>query len=452
MTNKSRGEKKVIKNTFKGGKHIHDYKELTGSKPVNFGFVPKIVTIPLSQHSGAPATCLVSKNDMVKVGQKIGEASAFISANVHSSVSGKVKSIDDIMTSGGVMCKGVTIENDGLDEIGYEQKNLTIDEVSASDIISSIKEAGIVGLGGAGFPTHVKLTAREGQKTDYIIINCAECEPYLTSDQLMMELYPEKVVMGLLLAMKAMGAKKGILGIEDNKPLAIQKLNEEAKKYDNISLVVVKTKYPQGDQKRLIQATTGIVVPSGASTSAVGIRVINANTAIAINDAVLHGKPLYEKLVTMTGHALKEPQNVMVRVGSKVSDIVEFIGGYNSEPGKIISGGPMMGETQYTPTVTTGKAMGGLLFMTQDESKPKAVSPCIRCGKCVDICPVYLQPLYLQLYVSKNRVDEANKLHLMDCIECGSCSYICPSNRPLVETIRLGKSEMRKQGKSNRNA
>ena len=254
MTNKSRGEKKVIKNTFKGGKHIHDYKELTGSKPVNFGFVPKIVTIPLSQHSGAPATCLVSKNDMVKVGQKIGEASAFISANVHSSVSGKVKSIDDIMTSGGVMCKGVTIENDGLDEIGYEQKNLTIDEVSASDIISSIKEAGIVGLGGAGFPTHVKLTAREGQKTDYIIINCAECEPYLTSDQLMMELYPEKVVMGLLLAMKAMGAKKGILGIEDNKPLAIQKLDEEAKKYDNISLVVVKTKYPQGDQKRLIQA------------------------------------------------------------------------------------------------------------------------------------------------------------------------------------------------------
>ena len=275
-------------NTFKGGKHIHDFKELTNSKPVNFGFVPKTVTIPLSQHSGAPATCLVSKNDLVKVGQKIGEASAFISANVHSSVSGKVKSIDEIMTATGVVCQGVTIENDGFDELGYEEKNLTIDEVSATDIIDAIKEAGIVGLGGAGFPTHVKLTAREGQVTDYIIINCAECEPYLTSDQLMMELYPEKVVMGCLLAMKAMGAKKGILGIEDNKPLAIEKLQEASKSYPEVTVSVVKTKYPQGDQKRLIQATTGIVVPSGSSTSAVGIRVINANTAIAINDAVLH--------------------------------------------------------------------------------------------------------------------------------------------------------------------
>lgn len=227
-------------------------------------------------------------------------------------------------------------------------------------------------------------------------------------------------------------------------------MKEASKSYPEVTVSVVKTKYPQGDQKRLIQATTGIVVPAGASTSAVGIRVINANTSIAINDAVLHGKPLYEKLVTMTGHALKEPQNVMVRVGSKVSDIVEFIGGYESEPGKIISGGPMMGETQYTPNVTTGKAMGGLLFMTQEESAPKAVSPCIRCGRCVDICPVYLQPLYLQLYTLKNRIDEAEKLHLMDCIECGSCSYICPSNRPLVETIRLGKAEVRKQGKGKR--
>lgn len=440
----------MSENTFKGGKHIHDFKELTGSKPVNFGFIPKTVTIPLSQHSGAEATCLVKKNDLVKVGQKIGQASAFISANVHSSVSGKVKSIDDIMTATGGMCKGVTIENDGLDEIGYEKKNLTIDDVSATDIIEAIKEAGVVGLGGAGFPTHVKLTAREGQTTDYIIINCAECEPYLTSDQLMMELYPEKVIMGLLLAMKAMNAPKGILGIEDNKPLAIKKLQESSKPYSNISVSVVKTKYPQGDQKRLIQATTGIVVPSGASTSAVGVRVINANTAIAICDAVLNGKPLYEKLVTMTGHALNNPQNVMVRVGSKVSDIVEFIGGYKEQPGKIISGGPMMGETQYTPNVTTAKAMGGLLFMTQEESKPKAVSPCIRCGKCVDICPVYLQPLYLQLYTLKNKVEEAEKLHIMDCIECGSCSYICPSNRPLVEAIRLGKSELKKQGKSNR--
>ncbi len=440
----------MSKNTFKGGKHIHDFKELTGSKPVNFGFVPKTVTIPLSQHSGAEATCLVKKNDLVKVGQKIGQASAFISANVHSSVSGKVKSIDDIMTATGVKCKGITIENDGLDEIGYEQKNLTIDQVSATDIIEAIKEAGIVGLGGAGFPTHVKLTAREGQITDYIIINCAECEPYLTSDQLMMELYPEKVVMGLLLAMKAMNAPKGVLGIEDNKPLAIKKLQQASKDYPNIVVSVVKTKYPQGDQKRLIQATTGIVVPSGSSTSAVGVRVINANTAIAINDAVLHGKPLYEKLVTMTGHALKDPQNVMVRVGSKVSDIVEFIGGYKEEPGKIISGGPMMGETQFTPNVTTGKAIGGLLFMTQEESKPKAVSPCIRCGKCVDICPVYLQPLYLQLYVLKNKVEQAQNLHLMDCIECGSCSYICPSARPLVEAIRLGKLEVRNKKKDSK--
>mgnify|MGYP001727375381 CR=1 FL=1 len=205
--------------------------------------------------------------------------------------------------------------------------------------------------------------------------------------------------------------EKGYIGIEDNKPPAIDKLKEAAKSYPEVTVSVVKTKYPQGDQKRLIQATTGIVVPSGASTSAVEIRVINANTAIAITDAVLHGKPLYEKLVTMTGHALKEPQNVMIRVGSKVSDVVEYIGGYASEPGKIISGGPMMGETQYTPNVATAKAMGGLLFMTQEESAPKAVSPCIRCGRCVDICPVYLQPLYLQLYTLKHRVEEAEKLH-----------------------------------------
>ncbi len=431
--------------SFKGGVHMHDFKELTCDKPVEAGISPTTVTIALQQHIGVPCESLVKVGDRVLVGEKIGESKAFMSIPVHSSVSGEVKSISEIITPSGVRCNAITIESDGLDEIGYDVKNRSIDQVSKSEIIEIVKEAGIAGLGGAAFPTHIKLSPPEDIKIDTVLVNGAECEPYLTADQKIMEINPKKVIGGLKLAMKAVDAEKGYICVETNKPDAIEALKSELSGDTAIEVVTLKPKYPQGDEKRIIDAATKRHVPSGGLPMDVGVVVINAYTSHSIYEAVTTGKPLYERIVTVTGNALKSPVNVMAKVGVPLSYLIEAAGGFKVKPGKIIIGGPMMGEAQFTIDAPTVKATGGVLVMTEEEAAPVKVEACIKCGKCLDVCPVFLQPLYLESMVRHGDYESATELKIMDCIECGSCSYICPAKRPLLETIRLGKRETRKQ-------
>lgn len=429
--------------TFKGGVHMHDFKELTNKYSIETGPNVETVTIALHQHTGAPCEPLVKIGDEVKVGQKIGDADATITAPVHSSVSGVVKKIVEITTVSGVKTKAIVIESDGKNEIGYEPYNDDYTKLEPKEIVRRVREAGIVGLGGAGFPTHVKINKNPKDTINYVLVNGAECEPYLTGDQVTMEEYPEKVVIGLDIVMKAMGAPNGYIGIESNKPEAIKRVSEETKKVNGIEVSVLKTKYPQGDQRRLIDSILGMKMPSSLRSTEEGVQVINSSTAAAIYDAVILGKPLYEKVVTVTGSAIANPKNLLVKVGTSLKEVLEYCGGFKEEPGKIIIGGPMMGEAQFTIDSPTLKANGGIIVMNKEEAKPPVITACIKCGKCVDVCPVYLMPLYLQQNVLNNRFEEAEKLNIMDCIECGSCSYVCPSKRPLVEAIRHGKRELR---------
>ena len=429
--------------TFKGGVHMHDFKELTNKSALENGPEVKIVTIALHQHTGAPCAPLVKVGEIVKAGQKIGDVDATITAPVHSSVSGKVKAIIDITTVSGVKTKAITIESDGLNEIGYEKYDDDYNSLDPEEIVRRVREAGIVGLGGAGFPTHVKIKRNPKDTINYVLVNGAECEPYLTGDQVIMEEYPDKVVNGLAIVMRAMGASKGFIGIESNKPGAIEKVKEACKKVENINVSVLKTKYPQGDQRRLIDSILGMKMPSSLRSTDEGVQVINSSTAAAVYDAVVLGKPLYEKAVTVTGSAIANPKNLMVKVGTSFRELLDFCGGFKEEPGKIIIGGPMMGDAQFTIDSPTLKANGGIIVMNKEEAKPPVVEACIKCGRCVDVCPVFLMPLYLQAEVLADRYEEAEKLNIMDCIECGSCSYVCPAKRPLVEAIRHGKRELR---------
>lgn len=431
--------------TFKGGVHMHDFKELTNQKPVINGERPQTVTIALSQHIGVPCESLVKVGDRVLVGQKIGESQAFLSVPVHSSVSGNVTAISEIRTPSGVSCKAITIESDGLDEIGYEVVDRTIGDVSPKEIVEIIKEAGIVGLGGAAFPTHIKLSPPEDVKIDTVLVNGAECEPYLTADQKIMELEPDKVIMGLMCAMKAVGAKQGIICVETNKPDAIKILEERCKNHTNIKVAKLKPKYPQGDEKRIIDAVLNRQVPSGGLPMNVGVVVINAYSCHSVYEAVTRGKPLYERIVTVTGHAVAEPINVMAKVGVPLKYLIEQAKGFKSEPGKIIIGGPMMGEAQFSIDAPMVKATGGVLCLTEEEAKAPESEQCMKCGACLGVCPVFLEPIYLETTVRAGLYDTAREKHIMDCIECGSCSYICPAKRPLLETIRIGKRELRKK-------
>ncbi|MDO5755061.1 MAG: electron transport complex subunit RsxC [Tissierellia bacterium] len=432
--------------SFKGGYHVTDYKELSNQAALEQGPKPELVRISLHQHIGAPCEPLVKRKDEVKVGQKIGDSKATISAPIHSSVSGVVTKIEEVPNNQGGVSKTVIIESDGKFEKCFETKNNDYTQMTPEQIIELVREAGIVGLGGAGFPASVKLTKRRpDQVIDTMIINGAECEPYLTSDQMAMENFPEMVFKGLDIAMRAMGAKKGYIAVEDNKPKAIEALKAFESKYENIEIASLKTKYPQGDMRRLIVAITGKKLPKSTSATNEGIQVFNASTAIGIYQAVVEEKPLYEKIVTVTGNALKKPKNLMVPIGTSVEELISYCGGFKEEPGKVVIGGPMMGSSQFTLDIPTVKTTGGIICMTKEEAKPPIVSPCIKCGKCVDVCPVNLMPLYIQQRALLDHFEEANKLGIMDCIECGTCSYICPSNRPLVEAIIYGKNQIMAQ-------
>ncbi len=429
--------------TFKGGAHVSHHKEFTESKPIEVMKDPDIVYIPLQQHIGAPCDPIVEIGDRVKVGQIIGRTEAFVSAPIHSSIAGIVKGIVDVTTPTGVRSKTIVIESDGTGEPYQDMiSRNSLENLTAEELLEIIKEAGITGMGGAAFPTHVKLSPPPDKKIDKVIINGSECEPFLTSDHRVMLEDPEKVIFGLKIMMKILGVEEGYIGVEKNKMDAVKALRESLKADDNIKVVTVKTKYPQGDEKRLIDAITGRKVPSGGLPMDVGCVVNNSGTAKAMAEAVLEGKPLYERVVTVTGNGITEPKNLLVKIGTLFEEVIEFCGGFKDTPGKILMGGPMMGLSQFSTEVPIIKGSSGILVMTEEEARPRKINPCIRCAKCLEVCPVYLQPLFISANALKNRFEEAGDYGALDCVECGACSYICPANRPLTETIRFAKREI----------
>lgn len=430
--------------SFKGGIHPPYNKEYSEKKAIEKAKSPKKVYIPLQQHIGAPAKAIVKVGEEVKLGQKIGEQQGFVSCNVHSSVSGKVIEIKEHELPGGRgMC--IVIENDFKDEICENVKPISdIESLSKEEIIHIVKESGIVGMGGATFPTHVKISPPPGKNIDTVILNGAECEPYLTADHRLMLENPEDVVYGLYILMKALDVKKGYIGIEANKLDAIEAIEKEVKKYNNIEVSRLEIKYPQGAEKQLIYACTKREVPSGGLPMDVGVVVNNVATAAQISKTIKTGMPLIDRITTVTGSCIVEPKNLITRVGTLVSEVIDQCGGLrvDRKVGKIIMGGPMMGIAQHTIDIPINKGSSGILCLDENESKTPKPQNCLRCGKCLDVCPAFLQPLYISAYSLKNDYDSANGYRALDCIECGSCSFICPSRRPLLQSIRNAKREI----------
>ncbi|MDD2380536.1 MAG: electron transport complex subunit RsxC [Mariniphaga sp.] len=431
--------------TFKtGGVHPPENK-LSAGKFIEVLPLPASVFIPVSQHIGAPSIPVVKRGDVVKTGQMIAKSGGFVSANIHSSVSGKVKKIDSQIDASGYMKQGIFIDVEGdewLDEIDQSEELMKEFDLNGEEIIKKIQDAGIVGLGGATFPTHVKLIPPKGMKADILIINGVECEPYLTSDhQLMMEKV-EEILVGTRLLMKALQVERAVIGIENNKPDAIRLFTEKAKEYGHIDVTALKVKYPQGGEKQLIRAVTGREVPSGGLPVAVGAVVSNVGTSFAVYEAIQKNKPLVERIVTITGKEVAKPSNFRVRIGTPISMLVEAAGGLPENTGKIICGGPMMGKAVTSLEVPVTKGTSGVLLLKKQESKRKNAIACIRCSRCVSVCPMGLEPYLLMILSEKQIFDQAEGNRIMDCIECGSCSFTCPSDRPLLDYIRLGKGKV----------
>lgn len=444
---------KLLENlTFKGGVHIPDNKSFTNTKAIEKAKEPETVYISLHQHVGAPCEPIVNIGDNVKVGQKIGDSKASLSVPVHSSVSGTVKGITKMYTSNGIKCDCIEIESDGLNQLDESVgvKN-DFDSLSREEVLKMIRESGIVGLGGGGYPahskiysspSHSKMTAAEDSPIDTVILNGAECEPYITCDHRIMVESPEKIVFGLEVFMKFFGECQGYIAIEDNKKDAIDVLKEKVKDKD-ITIASMKTKYPQGDSYMIINAVTGRVVPKGSRSKDVDAIVTNVHTAYCVAEAVGESKPLYERVISVTGNGIKEPKNLLVKVGTTVGDVIEQCGGFKGKPGKILSGGPMNGIALHSLDTPIVKTTGNLLVLTEEETKVDKVEPCIKCGKCAEVCPVYLLPLYASAYALKGNFEKAEEYGALTCINCGGCSYICPSKRPLTESIRHAEDEIK---------
>ncbi len=434
----------MLKTFCIGGIHPSENK-LSVNKKIERIAVPSQVVIPLSQHAGMPATAVVEKGTEVKVGTLLAKSEGLISANIHSPVSGKVLKIDKALDINGFNRPAIYIEVEGdiwEDAIDRSDKLIKEYHFESKEIIEKIAAAGIVGMGGATFPTHIKLTPPPGSKAEVLIINGAECEPYLTSDhQLMME-KGEEILVGIELLMKALRVNKAFIGIEDNKKNAIAHLEELSKSYSGITIVPLKAKYPQGGEKQLIDAIIGRRVASGALPVSVGAVVQNVSTAFAVYEAVQKNKPLIERVVTVTGKSLPNPCNVLARIGTPVSELIAFAGGLPEDTGKIIAGGPMMGKALVDTTIPVTKGISGVLVMSSSESQRKEMRNCIRCSKCVNVCPMGLIPSFLMSVSEFADWEKAEKFGIVDCIECGSCSYVCPANRPLLDFVRQGKGKV----------
>jgi len=434
-----------LKTFSRGGVHPQENKLSSGSAIQEIP-LPEVVVIPLSQHLGAPAKVLVNRGDEVKVGQLIGQAEGFISTNIHSSVSGKVLKVDLFPDSSGYRRLAVQIQVEGdswMEDIDRSDDLVPHTVLEQEDIRKKMLEAGVVGLGGATFPSHVKLMVPGGKTAEYLIINGVECEPYLTADQRLMLEHSAELAAGIALLMKGLGVKKAILGIESNKPDAIKKMSETIKDPD-IRVQALKVKYPQGGEKQLVQALLKREVPSGGLPIDVGVVVFNVGTAFAAYQAVMKNRPLIERVVTVTGKSLKKPSNFRVRIGTPVSYLVELAGGVPEDTAKVINGGPMMGKALSNLDVPVVKGSSGILLMPRGESERKTSLTCIRCTKCVGVCPMGLEPYFLMTLAEKGLYERMENEKVLDCIECGSCSYTCPSSRPLLDYIRLGKAELGK--------
>jgi len=407
--------------------------------------LPKEVTIPLGQHIGAPAKAIVKRGDKVVVGQLIAEAAGFISAAIHSSVSGTVKKVDKALDGSGYQRDAIiiTVEGDEWDENIDRSTDLKKEcTLSPKEIVEKIKASGIVGLGGATFPANVKLMPPPGKTAEVLIINAVECEPYLTADHQLMLEKGDEIMVGISIVMKALNVSRAIVGIENNKPDAIALMTKLATSYTGIEVCPLKVQYPQGGEKQLINATIGREVPSGTLPIEVGAVVQNVGTIFAIYEAVQKNKPLFERVVTVTGKALEKPSNFLVRVGTAVNQAIEAAGGIPENTGKIIGGGPMMGKAMSSTAIPVVKGSSGILLMKEEESKRAKTQDCIRCSKCISVCPMGLEPYLLMLTAQKELHERSEDARIMDCIECGSCVYTCPAHRPLLDYIRLEKAQV----------
>jgi electron transport complex protein RnfC len=425
--------------TFKSGIHPDDYKTQTQDLPIEILPIPKEVFIPLQQHIGAPCKPLVEVGDTVKVGQVIGSTDAYVSSPVHATISGTVKDIGKYHTPTDARTLMVHIVASESEESNRVYTEVDWKKLSIDDLKNRIKNAGIVGLGGAAFPTHVKLNPPENKPIDTFILNGCECEPFLTADHRTMLEMPDNVLKGMAIIMKVLGVKKGYIGIESNKPDAIESMKKSVNDY-GFEVVTVKTKYPQGAEKMLIKAIKKRKVPTGGLPMDVGAVVQNVGTAVAVANAVSYEKPLTQRVVTVTGNGIKEPKNLMVTIGTKFSDVIEFCGGLVDETVQVFMGGPMMGIAQYDLSVPVIKATSGIVCTTNyKQVEPMA---CIGCGSCVQSCPMFLMPTRLAHLSLLRYWSNADKMGIMNCIECGSCAYVCPSSIPLVQWIRVGKQKV----------
>ncbi len=434
----------MLKTFSLGGIHPPENKFSAG-KAIEVLPVPSQVFIPIAQHIGAPATPVVKKGDTVKAGTLIAKSSGFVSANIHSSVSGTVFKIDEIVDASGYRKTAIIINVEGDEwEEDIDKSSVLKKEISDSpeDIIKKIADAGIVGLGGATFPSHVKLSVPPGKTCEVLILNAVECEPYLTADHQLMLEKGEEIMVGTQILMKALKVNKAIIGIENNKKDAIDHLTRLSSDYPGISIEALKVQYPQGGEKQLIDACIKRQIPSGKLPIEVGAVVQNVGTTVAVYEAVQKNKPLIERVVTVTGKSVSKPSNFLTRIGTQINGLIEAAGGLPEDTGKIVGGGPMMGKALTTTDVPVTKGSSGILIIKNEEAKRKKVQNCIKCSKCISVCPMGLEPYLLMTVSDKAIWDKAEEGKIMDCIECGSCSFTCPANRPLLDYIRLGKGKV----------
>lgn len=440
----------MLLKTFKmGGIHPHDYKELTNKKPIEILPPPKIAVIPVVQHTGVPGNPVVKVGDTVKVGDLIATSDKLVTSPVHSSISGKVKKIDHFPHTFGTKIMSIQIESDGLDTFNDSiikrediKERFKPDNAKKDEYLKKIRDCGVAGMGGAAFPAHVKLSPPKDVKVDCLLINGAECEPYLTSDHRLMLERPDDVAAGAQIMMSILGVSTCKIGIEENKADAIKIMSKVAESYPGIEIVSLKMKYPQGGEKQLVYAILGKTIPSEKLPFHVGAVVQNVGTCVAVYEAVVMNKPLFERVVTISGSGVKNPKNLLVRIGTSFSEVLDACGFEYQEGVKILHGGPMMGKTQWSIDVPVIKGTSGIVVMNPEESKKSLIRACLRCGKCEEVCPMGLMPGDLALQVEKRVFDNLVVSGLMDCIECGCCGYICPSTRPIVHWIRLGKHEI----------
>lgn len=426
--------------TFKkGGVHPSDMKSLSNNQPITRFPLPEELVVSMSQHLGAPATLLKAVGDHVSMGEMIGQASSFISANVHSPVDGTVTAIKKVTMANSVTCDAVVIKPDEVQNDVFTERH-DYSSLSKEELLAQIKEKGIVGLGGATFPAHVKMTISPGKSVENLVINGVECEPYLTADHRLMLEKPYEVLEGIMICRQILEPKNTIIGIEANKMDAVETLRKAiAEKGYPIQVMPLKMKYPQGDEKQLLKAVIDKEIPSGKLPIAIGAVVSNVGTVNAVYEAVALGKPLYERVVTVTGGGIKNPGNYLVKVGTKVGDLVEQCGGFTDDAVKLIMGGPMMGFTFSDLDTPVIKGTSGILVLSAKEAKKGQRTACLQCGRCLKACPIGLQPTKLFKKINSGKYAEALKLNLMDCKECGCCAFVCPANIPLVQGFRLGK-------------